>query len=80
MTQAQSVRFSRTESPAHINDGRGWTTKHAVEWLNALDLDATQLTSDDGYLRYKQYEAGAFIGSKFYEDDTVMVMRCARNT
>ncbi len=49
-----TVTFSKTASPARINDGAGWPHKDAVEYLHELELSAIDLQSDDQAMAFRQ--------------------------
>lgn len=78
LTKAACVRFDKHESPAHVNDGKGWTAEKATEWLVAHDLDASALQFDDGYIRAKQFTPGRSLGGE-HLDVGVLVSNAERS-
>lgn len=50
----RSVRFNRTESPSHINEGKGWTEETSKNWLHAHDLYSDHVKVEPDSFRYKQ--------------------------
>lgn len=71
------MRFDRTESPSHVNEGQGWTEEKAAEWLEAHGMHGDDLSFDDGYIRAKQFEAGRTLGGEHIAEG-ILVMRAEK--
>ena len=49
-----AVQFSKSESPAYINDGDGWPIANAVELLDKLDLKFANSRDDGVEIKFDQ--------------------------
>jgi len=73
----QSVRFDKTESPPHINDGEGWTVDAARDWCVRHELSNEQKIEDATFIRFNQFAAGR--PPELLEvEDGVTVLRCEK--
>lgn len=56
MKRVQSVRFSKTESPAIVNYGRGWRPVDAMRWLHMNGFAGLIALETPGQWRFRQLE------------------------
>lgn len=64
-----TVRFSKTESPARVNESAGWDRMSALEFLSDHDLNYVKGTEDSTRFRFKQRILTAPCGELTIMDD-----------
>ncbi len=62
-----SVRFSKTKSPAYINDGDGWPQGDAVHLLDNLDLKFSLSQEDPKDIKFTQLDRPQRLGELTFE-------------
>lgn len=55
-SMVQTLIFSKSESPGDTNEGKGWTTALARDWLRGHAFEAPEADETDDSFRYRQFD------------------------